>query len=40
LEGTEVGFRINNVLDEDYTRAGSVIPEAGRDFRITLGMRF
>jgi hemoglobin/transferrin/lactoferrin receptor protein len=39
-DGAEVGFRINNLLDEDYRRAGSVIKEAGTDFRITVGMRF
>ncbi len=40
LAGAEVGFRINNLFDEDYRRAGSDIKEAGRDFRLTLSMRF
>lgn len=40
LNGVGVGFRVNNLLDEDYRRAGSDIKEVGRDFRLTLSMRF
>ncbi len=40
LENAEIGFRVNNLFDEDYRRAGSDIKEAGRDFRLTLSMRF
>ncbi|MEZ5935169.1 MAG: TonB-dependent hemoglobin/transferrin/lactoferrin family receptor [Alphaproteobacteria bacterium] len=40
LDGAEVGLRVNNLLDEDYRRAGAAIKEAGRDFRLTVNLRF
>ncbi|MGI9505499.1 MAG: TonB-dependent hemoglobin/transferrin/lactoferrin family receptor [Geminicoccaceae bacterium] len=40
LANAEIGFRVNNLFDEDYRRAGSDIKEAGRDFRLTLSTRF
>lgn len=40
LANAEVGFRVNNLFDKSYRRAGSDINEAGRDFRLTLSMRF
>lgn len=39
LGSAEIGFRVNNLFDENYRRAGSDIKEADRDFRLTLSMR-